>query len=532
MAVAVLPTLPDTLELEAEHCRRKLHTFARASFPAIEPGTPYSDNWHIQAVCDHLEAVSRRDIKRLIINIPPRHMKSLLVAVIWPAWEWLDNPEAKYMFVSYGEQLSIRDSRKCRNLIKTQGNRYVDPAGTTLIERIGYQGLLGLLAGEEHWQLAADQDAKTRFETTRMGYRLATSVGGVATGEGGDYVVIDDPHKADEVESDTVREKTIEWHDATIPSRFNEPKRGAEVVIMQRLHEHDLTGHLRELEGWTHLCLPAEYEAKHPFIWPDDPRTEEGELLWPERVGPAELKQLKEGMKHRAAGQLQQLPAPAEGILFKRADFRRWTHEQHGPALFYVLHDDEGTRRFDTGQCTQFQTVDVAASEKQTADFTVVGTWAVTPDSDLLCLHIARQRYEDLRVPKFLMAVNDKHDGIPMHIEDFGAGRAPLKALKAKRYPARALSHEQGSHLDKLTRAQAAQFMYEEHKVFHPPDTVDWVVTLEKELTTFPASAHDDQVDVVSYAARLARPMGQMQSMSQPGEKHKPITAGMMDTAF
>lgn len=536
VALALDEQTPQAPEIEAERCRRSLHYFARSAFPVVEPGTPYSDNWHIGAICDYLEAVSRREITRLIINVPPRHMKSLLVAVMWPAWEWLDKPEAKYMFVSYAQDLSTEHSLKCRRLLKTTGTDFHDHDPHTLIERVGYQGLLELLYGEQHWQLTADQDAKTRFETTRAGYRFATSVGGIGTGKGGDYVVIDDPHKADEAESDTQREKVIGWHDSTIPTRFNEPKHGAEVVIMQRLHEHDLTGHLRELDGWTHLCLPAEYDPKHPFIWPDDPRSEPGELLWPERVGPSELDTLKQILRHRAAGQLQQLPAPAEGILFKRADFREWTTEQHGPALMYVLHDDgEKRRSYDSGLCTHFQTSDVAASEKETADFTVVGTWAVTPAGDVLLIDIHRQRYEDLEVPGFLEGANDAHHGIPLYIEDFGAGKAPLKKLKLDGYPARALKHEEGSHLDKLTRALPAQFQYEDHRVFHPAansTVARWLTAYETELTTFPAGSHDDQVDVLAYAVRVARSLRNLASPGATEPKGKPLSAGVMDMQF
>ena len=121
---------------------------------------------------------------------------------------------------------------------------------------------------------------KQRFENSRTGYRIATSVGGVATGEGGDRVVCDDPHKADEAQSDVTRESVLEWWDGTMSTRLNQPRTGAMVVVMQRLHESDLTGHLAEQGGFEHLCLPAEFEPSHPFLWPDDPRTEPGELLW------------------------------------------------------------------------------------------------------------------------------------------------------------------------------------------------------------------------------------------------------------
>lgn len=528
--------VPATLEVEAERVRRSLRRFAQAAFPVVEPGTPFSDNWHIHAICEHLEAVSRREIRRLIINIPPRHMKSLLVAVMWPAWEWIDHPESKFMFVSYADALSTRDSMKCRRLLKTEPNKFVSPAEHTILERIGYQGLLHLLdamRGTIPWELAADQDAKKKFENTQGGYRLATSVEGVATGEGGDYVGIDDPHKAIEAESDVQRENVLDWHDATIPTRFNDPKRGAEVVVMQRLHERDLTGHLLNQGGWTHLCLPAEYEPKHPFVWPDDPRSDEGELLWPHRVGQPEVDELKQRMRYRAAGQLQQRPAPAEGILFKRKDFRYWTTVQQGSALHYILHgasDDEPDQHVDAGYCVVFQTVDVAASDKKTADYTVIGTWRATPTGRLILVKIDRQQFDELEVPGFLKRVNDEHGKPPMFIEDFGVGRKALAALRNAGYPARRLEHEQGTQLDKIARAFAAYTAYEDHVVYHPTDPSEWREEYEHELTVFPAGANDDQVDVAAYACRLRQTLGVMQRMGEP--KGKPIGAGITDMRF
>ena len=159
---------------------------------------PFLSNWHIDAICEHLEAITRGELNRLIINIPPRHMKSLAVTVFWPMWEWLSHPERRFLFSSYAQFLSTRDSLKCRRLIQLPG--FEDPRvparERTLIERIGYRGVVRLLAdmsGEEPWELTGDQSTKQRFENSRTGYRIATSVGGAATGEGGDRVVVDDP---------------------------------------------------------------------------------------------------------------------------------------------------------------------------------------------------------------------------------------------------------------------------------------------------------------------------------------------------
>lgn len=502
---------PTKAELEAERCRRSLRHFAGASWPLVEPGVPFVSNWHIDVICEHLEAVSRREIRRLIINIPPRCMKSLTVAVFWPCWEWLERPETKWLFASYGEKLSHRDSMKCRRLIKTAGLSGAPNRG--IVEQLGYQGLLRILSDEEPWELAADQDAKGKFENTRSGYRLATSVSGIATGEGGDNIVLDDVHKADEAESDTVRQGVIDWHDGTIPTRFNQPKTGAEVVMGQRLHEEDICGHLLEQGGWTHLCLPMEYEPKHTFVWPEDPRSEEGELLWPERIGPDEVTAMKTGLGgYRAAGQLQQRPAPAEGLLFKRKHFRRWRirFEQTGSLRYhmYELEQDSGEPlHVDGGQCAIFQTVDAAASDKTTADYSVVSTWALTPQRHVLLLHVARQKFDVLEVAGFFERENAARDRPPLWIEELGAGKGPLKTLRLHGYPAMALQPQQGTQLDKIARAWPAIAAYEAHTIFHPvesEETEEWLAKFEHELLSFPNGKNDDQVDTVSYAARLA----------------------------
>ena len=199
--------LPTRDELRAERIRRDLGRFVREAWPILEPGTPYVPNWHIDAICEHLEAVTAGEIGRLIINIPPRHMKSLAVTVFWPCWEWLSHPERRFLFASYAQTLSNRDSVNCRRLITEPG--FVDPrkpeAERTLIERVGYMGVVSRLAemrGGEPWALTGDQSTKQRFENTRTGARIATSIDGMATGEGGDRIVVDDPHKADEAQSD------------------------------------------------------------------------------------------------------------------------------------------------------------------------------------------------------------------------------------------------------------------------------------------------------------------------------------------
>ena len=349
------PTSPDRdLALE---CTASLPVFIREAWPIVEPATPFVHGWHLDVVAHHLEAVSAGELPRLIINVPPRTMKSLTAGVFWPAWEWLSSPHIRWLFAAYAQNLSTRDSVKCRRLIESRGGRQ----DGTLFQRLGYQGVMRLLGAP--WELTGDQNVKTKYETTRTGMRLATSVGGVATGEGGDRIVVDDPLSAKQARSEKEREAANTWWDETMTTRFNNA-RAAAVIVMQRLHEEDLTGHLLAGDGdWHHLCLPAEYEPSHPFTYPDgvelpqreltvqgasgepeqvvipggrelpgDPRTEAGELLDPVRLSAEILAEKRRDLgSYGFSGQMQQLPSPAEGGMFKRDWWQYWTPESLPP---------------------------------------------------------------------------------------------------------------------------------------------------------------------------------------------------------
>ncbi len=283
---------------------KSLNDFIRLHWPQIDP-TEYVPGWHIDLICEHLEAVNRGEIRKLLINIPPRHMKSISVAVAWPAWTWaqakgpLMGPGVRFFFASYAMPLSVRDSVKCRRLI----------------DSAAYQSRWG-----ERFQLTSDQNTKIRFDNDQGGYRLATSIDSVATGEGGDIIVVDDPQSLKDAQSETVRRSVLEWWTEAMPTRLTDPHVGAYVMIMQRLHEADLSGYVLEEGGWTHLCLPARFEPDHPCVYAKDPRTTPGELLWPDQFGEAEIAAMNLST-YTAAGQLQQRPAPREGGMFERGWF-------------------------------------------------------------------------------------------------------------------------------------------------------------------------------------------------------------------
>lgn len=498
MSSAASLTAPSTAEIDAELARRHLRDFVPLAWPVVD-SHHFRPNWHIDAICDHLEAVSHGEIKRLVINIPPRHMKSLAVAVFWPCWDWLSRPGRQWLYASYAEKLSKRDSLKCRRLIEHKGGRV---EGGTLIERLGYRGMLNLLG--EDWELTGDQNEKLRFENDRTGYRIATSIGGTATGEGGDILVLDDPHKADEVESETQRDNVIDWIDGTLPTRLNDPNTGAIVVVMQRVHEEDATGHLLEQGGYEHLCLPAEYEPSHPFVWPDDPRTEPGELLWPEHFGSAAVEDLNLRLGiYRAAGQLQQRPAPAEGGILKRGDWRYYPPSHVTPEGWEGPHFERIWQSWDT-----------ALKEKTTSDFTVGTLWGQQGANKFL-IRRARGRWgltETIEQVRALTAWAARYfPGMKAHeiqIENAANGPEVVAALRNEIPGLRPITADR----DKVVRAHAITPQLNAGNVYVPgysnaelsgPDptrTPSWVQELIDECAGFPNTSNDDQVDAVTQA--------------------------------
>src|SRR5712692_1392795 len=221
------------IHVRAEKARRSLHEFVVQGWRVLEPDTPFVDGIHVRAICEHLQAVSEGRIRDLIINIPPGHAKSLLTAVFWPAWVWIDHSEARWLFSSYREPLATRDSVKCRRLIESEW----------------YQERWG-----DRYQLTGDQNQKQRFENDRTGYRVVVPMSS-GTGERGDYVVVDDPHSVDQAQSDAERTSAVDWWNGSMSTRLNDFATGHKIVIQQRLHESDLTGDLLARGGYQLLCL-------------------------------------------------------------------------------------------------------------------------------------------------------------------------------------------------------------------------------------------------------------------------------------
>jgi predicted phage terminase large subunit-like protein len=470
-------------ELIAEHaalCAASFRLFLESAWPVIEPRTPFVPGWHIDAICEHLQAASRGELQRLLINIPPRHMKSIAVSVMWPVWLWTFAPHLRFLTASYGANLAERDANRARTLLRSPWYH-------------------------RHWpdlELKPDVNRTNRYENTHTGYRIATSVGGEATGEGGDVIIVDDPHKLEEAMSDSARARVLDWHDGTIASRFNDPKTGIEVAVMQRLHARDLCGHLLERGGYTHLCLPARYEPGHPFVWPHDPRQNEGELLWPAHIPEPALKRIETDMgSFRSAGQLQQRPAAVEGELLKRS--------------WWQFFPPEYLSESEIGGLPQFAYIvsswDTAFEDKTSSDYVVGQIWGLRgADRYLLWSY---RRHANLHAT--MQAMRNAHKWASERwpraayttLVEKSANGAEIVA-NLKREIAGVIPVTVST--DKITRAIAAQPPLESGNIYIPgraaPDTAagyhapDWVANLIEEAATFPNGKYDDQVDAFSQA--------------------------------
>ena len=290
----------DWLEIEREYCSRSLVNFIRQAWHVLEPGTAYNHGWHIDAMAEHLTAVTNGQIKRLLINVPPGTMKSMLCGVLWPAWEWgpVGIPHNRIINASHEQGLAVRDAMKMRRLITSDWFQRLWPIALT-----------------------SDQNQKTFFENNSTGFRQACAVASM-TGRRGDRVIWDDPHSVEAALSIAHRETALRVFQETLPTRLNNADTSAIVVVMQRLHEADVSGFILDDDyGYEHLCLPMEFEPERRCVTSlgfSDPRQDDGELLFPERFSRETVDRDKKIMGNLAvAGQFQQRPAPRGGGFFE-----------------------------------------------------------------------------------------------------------------------------------------------------------------------------------------------------------------------
>ena len=455
-----MSSLPSEIELDRAISAQSFAGFVRAAWHVLEPVSPLKWGWSLDAICDHLEAVTAGEVKRLLINVPPGCMKSLLVGVLWPAWEWGPNgrPGTRYLGTAHKQDLAVRDNLKCRRLIQSDW----------------YQ---------RRWPmtLTGDQNAKTKFENDSTGFREAMAFGSM-TGSRGDRVLLDDPLSVDHANSDAdLKSAEITFTEA-LPTRVNNDD-SAIVVIMQRLNEKDTSGIIikRDL-GYTHLCLPMRFEAERrcaTSIGFRDPRERDGELLFPERFPEATVKGLEKTMgSYAAAGQLQQRPAPREGGMFKKS----W---------FPIVRAVPAGTRFVRGW-------DLAATEGA-GDWTAGVKIGRQKNGRFIIVDVVRDQKSAAGVERLLVntASQDGYQceqSLPQDPGQAGKQQASYYIGKLAGYTAHATT-ESG---DKETRANPLSAQAEAGNV----DILegDWNDVFLDELCVFPNGEHDDQVDGASRA--------------------------------
>lgn len=478
------------IALEAEHhaasaelAKRSLKEFVKQSWHIVEPA-PFVDGRVVDALCEHLEAVTAGQIRRLLVNIPPRHSKSSIISVVWGVWDWLHHPEDKFLHASYSLDLSTRDNRRKR----------------MLIESAWFQERYGNV-----FKLASDQNVKRFFENDKQGYHMAVSVDGATTGHGGSKLILDDPHSAAEAHSEAERSAALRWFREVWTNRLNDQNKDCMVAVGQRIHENDVSGYIiKERPDWVHLNLPAFYEpARHCItpIW-EDWRRGEGELLWPERFSKEALEGLQRDLGATGfAAQYQQTPVPSAGGQFKQKWFRHYT--QTDKAYCLVTPDD--IKQVLINRCRIIITVDLAISQKETADYTVIAVWAITPDKDLLLIDRIRDRLDNPEQQQAISTAYHRWHSEFIQIESVAYQLAIIQQLRRQGLPVR----EYKPIRDKVARASTAAVYYEGGRIYHPKQA-HWLAEFEDELLKFPLAAHDDQVDATSMACEsLAGPTGE-----------------------
>jgi predicted phage terminase large subunit-like protein len=506
---------------DAERLEGSFYEFCKAAWTFVDPAE-FVDNWHLEDICNHMEAVARGYISRLLINEPPRTGKTFLVSICFAAWIWaqrergpLLGPQVSFFYASYAEKLSLEHSVKCLRLIQSRW----------------YQQRWG-----KRFKLI--RETQGHFENDKGGYRMASSVDARATGYGADVLVADDPHLVQEAESSDVREGTVRWWSETMPSRLNNRQTGAMIVVMQRVHEGDLSGEILRKGGYVHFCVPMSYvPCQHVNAWVGDKvqtfigedieevdddnifwvdrRTEEGELLWPNRFPASEVVKLERELGPYAyAGQYQQEPAPRGGGIIRREWWQEWDDEtarKHGcepgayPGFEYVL-----------------AALDTAYTEKEENDPSALSIWGIfrdlagNPKIYLIYCWAERYRLHDL-VSRVGADCKGGYCGGKIKvdrliIEDKAAGHSVSTEL-ARLFG----SFEFGIELvdpktgfikspDKVARLQTVVHLFAEGLIYAPDK--EWADEMISQCATVPRAVHDDLADTCSMALLYLRRSG------------------------
>lgn len=457
--------MPSIEDVDRELCGRGLKYFAKLAWPLVE-NREYVPAWHVDLLCEWLEEVVEGRVKNLLILAPPRTGKSDLVNVMFPAWVWTLDPSIRFLTASYAASLSIRDAVRSRRLI----------------ESMWYQKRWG-----SRFRLTSDQNVKAHFENDHTGYRVTTSVGGTVTGEGGDVIILDDPHNLLDILSDTIRTETIRWWDEVASSRINNPKKSARIVVMQRAHNEDLAGHLKEKGGWTVVELPMEWEGGSALLkFPRSGRCvrrDPGDLLWPEMWGRSAVDRLKLDLGTWAtACQLQQCPVPRFGNMLQ-ADRVHIVDEVPTDLIYYRSWDVASTQK------ERF---------KDDPDYSCGTLAAVKDNRQIFIKDVRRGQWNAAKRNKVITdtALEDGPD-VQVRVEVVGGYEDAYQEVKRILSGLSCVRRYRPSR-DKVVRASVMEPIFEAGEVYALRGA--WNEVWTRELLSFPNGKHDDQVDSLSAA--------------------------------
>jgi len=441
--------------------RHDFASFAERAFYELHGHGDFAFNWHFEVVAARLAAVRAGQIRRLVVNLPPRHLKSLLASVAFPAWCLGRDPGIHLLCVSYARDLADQQARQCRALMSSAW----------------YRRLFAT-------RLSRTKTAVEEFVTTAQGCRVAVSVGGALTGRGADIIVIDDPLKPEEALSRSQRQAVNEWYDHTLYSRQNDKRQSAIVLVMHRLHEDDLTAHVLAQESWEVVRFPAlaendEFHVVDTRRGPRLFRRREGDALHPAREPPDLLERVRATIgDYNFAGQYQQRPAPQGGGLVKRAWFRRYAAAEL-PAKFDRI----------------VQSWDTASKVTELSDYSVCTSWGIL-GKDIYLIDVLRRRMEYPELKRAVRAQSERFAADVVLIEDKASGTQLIQELVAEGLWAATRYQPQADKVMRL-HAQTATI---ENGFVHLPEAAPWLGAYLDELTSFPHSRHDDQVDSTAQA--------------------------------
>jgi predicted phage terminase large subunit-like protein len=440
--------------------RRDFNFFLHRCFRTLNPGKAFLRNWHHQAIAYELERIRRGENNRLIINVQPRSLKSLMASVVFPAFVLGHEPEKRIIAISYGEDLAIKHANDFRAIVQSRFYQRAFP------------------------KMRATRSLVDLVETTKHGYRMATTVGGSLTGLGGDIIIVDDPQKAIEAQSETNRKKLKEWFSNTLLSRLDDKRTGAIIVVMQRVHADDLCEHLMNTSGdWTILSLPAIAEAdetiqigKREFY-----HRKLGEALHPEREPVELLKALQQEIgSYDFAAQYQQNPVPSDGGMIKPEWIR-----YYDPALLPKLQSGG----------IMIHSWDTAAKPGEQNSWSACTIWLIKED-DYYLVHLERGRYTYPDLLRKAKELSERYKPSEVLVEDASTGIVLAQELpKILRVPVKAMPVER----DKISRLYLQQAKFEAGHV-HFPREASFLPELLAELFAFPRGKHDDQVDSITQA--------------------------------